>query len=71
MAVPVGVGEGRAVGVGKLVGASVLVGIADGAGAVAFAVGPAIVGVAAGKLVGVEVAVTAATASVIAGAITV
>jgi hypothetical protein len=48
-----------------------LKGIADGAGVAVFAVGLAIVGVATGRLVRVGAAVAAATASAIAGAITV
>ena len=71
MSVPVGLGEGKVVGVGELVGASVLVGITDGAGAAVFAAGLTIIGVATGRLAGVRVALTAATASVTAGAITV
>jgi hypothetical protein len=71
MAVPVGAGEGRTVGVGEPVGASVFIGIADGAGATVFTAGLLIVGVATGRLVRVGAAVAVATASVIAGALTV
>jgi hypothetical protein len=71
MAVPVGVGEGKAVGVDELVGACVLVGVpagpADGAGVAVFVKGLTLVGVGAGRSVGVAPTAIAATASVAAG----